>query len=99
MKIFQFMLLAGVLAVAGCASNSQQIADEDVAVSEGTVAKAERGSSDDLVCKRYKPIGSNMTKKVCQTRAEAEAQARRTQDGMNRNTGRAGGCISCGGDG
>lgn len=98
MKTIQFMLLAGALAMAGCASTSSQVTDAGTAVDGNTVAKAEK-KDDGLVCKRYKPIGSNMTKKVCQTREQAEAESRLTQDRVNRGQGRGGACISCGGDG
>ena len=105
MKLIQLMLLAGILAVAGCASNSPQIADEDVAVSENTVAKADDDGKvdlrerDDMVCKRYKPTGSHRTKLICQSRAQADAEARRTQDGARRNDMRNNTCVGCGGDG
>ena len=40
--------------------------------------------SDDLVCTREKPIGSNRVEKVCRTRAQIAAEERATQDEMRR---------------
>lgn len=40
--------------------------------------------SDDLVCKREKPIGSNRVEKICRTRAQIAAEERATQDELRR---------------
>ncbi|MDX1571259.1 MAG: hypothetical protein R3200_12315 [Xanthomonadales bacterium] len=40
--------------------------------------------SQDLVCTREKPIGSNRVEKVCRTRAQIAAEERATQDELRR---------------
>jgi len=100
-KLFQILALASVLALAGCSTNSQ-IADEDVAVNDKTVAtndEVDLRERDDMRCRRYKPTGSHRTKLICQSKAEVDAEARRTQDSVRRNEARNNTCVGCGGDG
>ncbi len=84
---FVAALFAAALA-AGCAASSQVDAQDatDVAVADadqeevahnGAATAASQGA-DDVVCKRERPLGSNIPRVVC--RDQHDAQLRREQD-------------------
>ncbi len=79
-RIFFVLLL--IAALAACSSSPERPADE------ATLA-AER-SDDDLICKRYKKIGSNRIHKRCVTREQARAEEEQQRLELDRNIGRSG---------
>jgi len=81
-----------LLTVAACSSTPQKQApvastDIDKAVAEApAVVENKAGRAR---CKRIKPIGSHMSKLVCQTAAQAAAETRATQDELRRTESNA----------
>lgn len=84
MFIRSTLILASVFAV-GCSSTS----------STKDSAYADNSRDSDLVCERYKPIGSNRIEKRCYSKAAGDAATRQQQEAEQRRrsmggTGRAG---------
>ena len=73
MFIRSTVLLASVFAI-GCSSTS----------STKDNSYAENSDDSDLVCERYKPIGSNRIQKRCYSKEAADAATRDQQDAEQR---------------
>lgn len=98
MKVLNILLLACLVALAGCASTSTTPVAEATVDGE-QIARADTDPEKKMRCRRYKPTGSHRTQLVCESDAQADAESRHTQDGLRRKQIRDNACISCGGDG
>ena len=75
------LLLMAVVAVAGSATATPAgAASVDPAATTAPAAQPEPA----LVCRREKPLDSNIPKQVCRTRAAAQHDAQQVRDVMNR---------------
>jgi len=78
----KFLLCVLVVACVSCSSNnvSNQITNLDSSANQQVVAASKTKNKDDeVVCRRVASTGSNMTKKVCQTRGQLKEQRRIAQ--------------------
>ncbi len=90
--VISFSLFLGA-----CASNEQPLPDRRAAVDEVTpgvasIVKSEgQVATDDnrIVCKREKKLGTNISHRVCMTKAERDALAEDTQRGLRELNERA----------
>ncbi len=80
LAIVAALAVCGLAACSSTPTNSPSHATGSSSTDSGTAEVAKTSSDNDIVCKRYKPIGSNRTKKTCTTRAQAREEARKTQD-------------------
>ncbi|WKE64680.1 hypothetical protein PVT67_13525 [Gallaecimonas kandeliae] len=78
-----------VLALAGCASNAtdtvkHQRTNHKLGQSEKVKLVDEKGKEKGhLICSYTKPMGSNITKKVCRTREEIEQSEKDTERALH----------------
>jgi hypothetical protein len=52
---------------------------------EQTASVALESASDEMVCRRERPTGSKMSRRVCRSRAEIEARELKDQDSLRRS--------------
>lgn len=91
-----FLAVLASVGLMACSSSPSQSGSSSTG-GNAVAGSASTQSDDDIVCKRHKPIGSNMTQKVCTTRAQADEEARKTQEALRGRS--AGQGPSRGGDG
>lgn len=82
--ISTIMILANLLTA--CASNSNSVNNAATNGANNNVAASSPmpGSKDEVICKRVKAKGSNISKKVCKTRAEMDQERERAGEVMEK---------------
>ncbi len=91
-----FLVVLASVGLMACSSSPSQSGSSSTG-SDAVAGSASSNSNNDIVCTRHKPVGSNMTKKVCTTRAQSDEEARKTQEALRGQS--AGRGSSRGGDG
>ena len=85
-KIFLLYLSFCVLVISGCsATPSKKVAAEDL--TDEQIAKYNEGKSEEnqIVCRMEKPLGSNISERVCYTVAQLRAREEADKEEFRRN--------------
>ena len=85
-KIFLLYLSFCVLVISGCsATPSKKVAAEDL--TDEQIAKYNEGKSEEnqIVCRMEKPLGSNISERVCYTVAQLKAREEADKEDFRRN--------------
>ena len=85
-KIFTLSLSLFVIVVAGCSTtSSNKVAAEDL--TDEQIAKYNEGKSEEnqIVCRMEKPLGSNISERVCYTVAQLRAREEADKEEFRRN--------------
>ena len=85
-KIFLISLSLSMLIIVGCSTtSSKKISAEDL--TDEQIAKYNEGKSEEnqIVCRMEKPLGSNISERVCYTVAQLKAREEADKEDFRRN--------------
>ena len=85
-KIFLLSLTFCVLVMSGCSTTpSKKVSAEDL--TDEQIAKYNEGKSEEnqIVCRMEKPLGSNISERVCYTVAQLKAREEADKEEFRRN--------------
>lgn len=85
----KFLLCVLAVACVSCSSNnvSDQATNLDAGDQQVATSSKTTNKDDEVVCRRIASTGSNMTKKVCQTRGQMREQRRIAQENAREERG------------